>query len=317
MWVNGSDNKALQGMFGQVLGGPWSWNIDGRTYFVDYDTGNDSNDGRSWAAPFKLLSRAITVSEAFRLAGGEQKKNIYTRNRIMIKSASVDQPAITALPNYCDLIGVGGNPNGNGVGKMATIGGGTGTNGTAAVDAPSCRGCNFYNLQFESHDTTNTINIFEVDTLMDCRFVDCAFMGDDQAGAVNATFMVKTTCGSTFWKGCRFGGTNSAWPAYGMYFSAGNLTQGGIEDCVVAGTTAAIYIHASVGLTNQFVIKNNIIGDLGGGCARGIDDDSTGHAVIAGNFVTARTTAMDLTARGTVRAIGNRVVSNVTAAVEY
>jgi hypothetical protein len=56
---------------------------------------------------------------------------------------------------------------------------------------------------------------------------------------------------------------------------------------------------------------------MGGGATYGINDLGPGYTLIVGNFVTARTTAINRANRSTINSIGNYTISNVTAAVVY
>lgn len=272
--------------------------VNGPTYYVDYDLGADTNDGFSPQAPLKLLSAAITKVLAFQSAA----TNVYTRCRIFLMGSSTCQPALTVLPNYTDIIGVGANPHGDGVG-IARIGTGT---GDGVTNSATKRGLYFKNIQFLGGDGDSAFKVASGGNLLRSTFEDCVF-GDSAAvtaTAMNAGLETAATVAGCVFRRCFFGmGNVAVWPLYGIYAGA-QFSQNVIEDCNIQGVTAGIYIAAG-GHGVHTIIRNNVIGDFGGGCLKGIDDDSTGgYFTLAGNMIMA-TDAIEMTARATDRIVGN------------
>jgi hypothetical protein len=280
--------------------------VNGRTYWVDYELGADTNDGLSPGKPFKLLSAAITAAETYRAAC----TNVHTRNRILLMGGVTPQPGITVLPNYCDIIGIGATPSGDGVG-IARIG--TGKDAAGVATATTNRGLYFKNLQFLGGDG---LAAFQASALLRSTFEDCAFC---DSAALTSTAMlagfkgVGTVAGCVF-RRCRIGMTNIAhWCLYGIYFGA-QCTQNLIEDCDIQGATAGIYTHTDVN-ENQLLVRDCVIGDQGGGCAKGVDDNGNGLAMYARNAITG-TDAIEMTAHGDVRLLDNKVVNGTTPVCE-
>ena len=110
----------------------------GRTYYVNNITGASTNDGLSWNSAMDEVSTAITASETFRQLQGTDT-NDYIRNRIIVQGTGTAYTSLTALPSYCDLIGLGSEVRGNGSG-IARIGSDANTTPASGVDASAVRG---------------------------------------------------------------------------------------------------------------------------------------------------------------------------------
>lgn len=280
--------------------------VSGPTYWVDYDLGADTNSGYSPQAPLKLLSAAITAVLAYQAAA----TNIYTRCRIFLVGSSTPQPAITVLPNYCDIIGIGASPLGDGYG-IARIG--SGITAAGVTITATKRGLYFKNIQFLG---AGGLDAFLCDTggsLLRSVFEDCAF-GDasNTVSSINAGFKNTATCAGTIFRRCRFGLRNSAYrPVYGIY-AGGQFSQNLIEDCDIHGATAGLYLHTSI-LASATIVKNNFIGpDVPNEpCAKGIDDNSGTGIIISGNNIIA-TDGIEVTTGAADGTVGN-IVNEGTA----
>src|SRR5512137_206557 len=109
-----------------------------KVYYVDNVNGLSTYNGLSWTKPFAQPSEAITAWEAYRAA----QTNIYAKGLIKIRGTGTAYDALTALPSYCDMEGVGANPRGDGTGIVVIKGTG------ADAAAGSARGLGLYNIQF-------------------------------------------------------------------------------------------------------------------------------------------------------------------------
>lgn len=119
-----------------------SYNTLGRKYFVNNITGSSTNDGRTWDRAMDQLSTAITASEVHRQDRGSVSTNDYIRNTIVVQATGTAYTAVSALPNYCDIVGLGATPRGNGTGIVRIDGA-----GAADAMAGTARGLGLYNLQ--------------------------------------------------------------------------------------------------------------------------------------------------------------------------
>lgn len=278
--------------------------MGGRTYFVNNITGSASYDGLSPDKPFAEVSQAITASEAFRLA--QVANNTMVRNRIYIQGTATAYAALTALPNWCDLIGIGASPHGNGSG-IARI------NGAAAADAIASaitRGNYFANLQFA---TAGSFWCMDVEGMLRTIFEDCCWLND--AAAADGCFRSTGNFAGNVLRRCTMLG-DSGYPVYGFkQESASAWNSNVIEDCpIIMGTTAGIFLATNANSVGS-VIRHNVIGDFGGGCAKGIDDNSNCLCMIVGNYISA-TDAIERTSRGNIGVIDNQVIDGTTAARE-
>jgi hypothetical protein len=246
----------------------------GAVYFVNNITGSATNDGLSWDKPFDEISTAITASETQR-ASQTGSTNDYNRNVIYVQGTGTSYTALTALPNYCDIVGVGAIPYGDGAG-IPVISGKSATTPAAAV-AGSARGLRLIGLQFETSGAKyclDFVNLFRSEISF------CAFKASDP------TLVTVVTLG-----GIRFTGNsggnyihdnmwiagNDSWFTYGMYLSSTVVifNHNRIEDNMINAETAGVYIPAETVTGDGTYFRNN---DFGGGnhtLAVGVDDNST------------------------------------------
>ena len=91
-----------------------------KRYFVNNIDGSDSNDGESWDGAYATISQAITAADADRVLPSGTT-NDYLRNQIFIAGTGTAYSPLTSLPSYCDMIGVGASPWGNGTGIVRII----------------------------------------------------------------------------------------------------------------------------------------------------------------------------------------------------
>jgi nitrous oxidase accessory protein NosD len=161
----------------------------------------------------------------------------------------------------------------------------------------------FENIQFIAAGGTDA---FLATTLLRTTFKNCVF-GDNASGAsaANSGFKASATVAGCTFEDCYLGMTNTAtYCLYGIY-AGGQFSQNVIKRCQIAGVTAGIYLHTSINAV-ETIIRDNVIGDFGGGCAKGIDDNSNGLAIIAGNYINAAD-GIEKTSGGADETIGNIV----------
>jgi hypothetical protein len=284
-----------------------------KIYYVDNVNGESDGDGTE-GSPFDQIAAAVTAWETLRLT----LDNVYSRAIIYVIGTGVAYTALTKLPNYCDIIGVGANPNGNGTG-IAIIGanGADGITDTGNTVAGQTRGLGLYNLQFVSG---GAFWCADFATLLRSTIEGCAFQTKDAASDGGIRF--SGSCGGVTIRNCHWLGSGNVIAKVGIEIDGPNFNDCVIEGNHIHGTTAGILVAdtCSTGqngtAADNTIVKDNVIGDLGRGCAKGVDDNEVdGMITYAGNYITA-TDAMELTNRGTVRAIGNHVINTTTGAVE-
>ena len=227
------------------------------------------------------------------------QSNVYGRGVIYVRGTGTAYTALTALPNYCDIIGIGADPRGNGTGFPSITGA-----GTADACAGAARGLGLYNLQFTGSGAYYSLNLSVLfrSVIQNCAFVNCS------SGA-----RIVTGGGNTI-RNCQFGG-DTVTPTVGLAVgtSGGNWNQCLLEwNCFYGSTTG---FSNAAGLSDGTVFRANTV--YGG--TTGILDTSTqagmaGSAFYVGNWVSGGTNAMALTNNAAARSIGNACVSNVTGA---
>ncbi len=152
------------------------YNTLGRTYFVNNITGSSNAGGTTWDTAMDEISTAITASEVYRQDRGSVSTNDYIRNTIVVQGTGTAYAAISALPSYCDIIGLGADPRGNGAG-IAQIDGA----GAADAMAGSSRGLGLYNIQCDQSGAGSYVGLDCV-VLFRSRIEDCAFTNQGTSG---------------------------------------------------------------------------------------------------------------------------------------
>ncbi len=277
----------------------------GKVYYVNNITGSSSNDGLSWNKAFAQLSTAITASETQR-ALYTGTTNDYVRNVIYVQGTGTMYTYLTALPSYCDVIGVGADPRGDGTGIVVV-----GSIGAYDGAAGSMRGTNWYNIQFVTGD--NATSAFHATVAYRSGFYNCTFGTSASSAAAPANGLEVTSGSGLVVSNCAVV-MHASVPTTGFNFASagGNFNQCLIEDNLVYGSTTGILNTGY--LCNGTLFRNNTC--YGG--TNGISDQSTestlaGNAFYAGNYASGGTQGMTLAQNGTKRAIGNWVIANTTA----
>ena len=296
----------VKGSFGN------SFDRNGRTYYVNNITGSSTNDGLSWNNPMDEVSTAITASEAWRQLQGTDT-NDYVRNTIVVQGTGTPYTALTALPNYCDIVGLGAPANGNGAG-IAVIG----ANGADGI-AGTARGLGLYNLQIRSGGDfycMDFVNLFR-STIQDCGLFA-------YAASTTGGMRFSGSSGGNIIRGNHWGsGVAHANMMTGMQIDGAAFDHNRIEDNMIEGRTVGIKVEAEAIQCGRTLFRNNIIGSISGeGCLIGVDDDvdnigpySAFHAIYANNFIIATTMATIIDGADTYW-VGNITAHALTAATE-
>jgi len=252
-----------------------------KTYYVDNVVGSDTaNNGLSWTKPFAQLSKAITVWEAFRAV----QTNIYAKGLIYVRGTGTAYTKLTALPNYCDIVGVGANPRGNGTG-IASI---TSTTGEDTCDeATGARGLGLFNLQFTGSGTGRA---FDAAVLFRSTIENCTFVNKSTGG------MRIVKGGGLTIRNCQIGGGDTVSSAIGLENSGtDNFNNCLVEDNVIIGTVDGVIVTA--GLCDSTLFRKNFIY---GGSGHGVDDNSgatslVAHAFYVDNMIGSAADGMEMT----------------------
>ena len=277
-----------------------------RVYYVNNITGDSGYDGLSWQTPFAEVSQAITASEAHRATLTTNNQNV--RNRIYVQGTKTAYTKLTALPLYCDIIGVGASVRGTNEG-IARIGSDTVAE-SGCVISDTVRGLYVKGIQFQAGLNKYC---FQCTNMFRSTFEDCSFMTNGAAtGNPTAAIHTAGSVGSLIFRRC-FIGSNASLdtePDIGFKIAGTAFTNCLVEDCFITGITG-VNISSSMSNAHCFgsMFKNNYIGQGSQEMVTGVNDDTEGAAnrgyiVFAGNYFDA-TTAMDLESDTTARAIGN------------
>ena len=311
-WSDTISKSGLAQLAGMVDGG-------GTVYYVDglHPNASDSNAGTDRNRPLSTLTAAVTASEADRAA----RASLYTRNTIYLVSnggysqGTVDPYAITALPNFTNIIGIGASPSGAGPG-IATIAGTTATIGSGS-------GLYFENLMFEAPVSANpgtsaTYWCLFTTQILRSKFINCAFMGSNftsvgygALGGLNVT----AALGGCDILGCTFG-SNSAALVTGIQVGAG-FNGNRIEGNNIAALTNGIYSNTQS--DQGTLIKNNVIASSLQSDAEmtyGIRCATQASQRIVGNYIAAADCILRPGGTGTRFEWDNHCLSGGTGSIE-
>ena len=283
-----------------------------KTYYVNNIMGASTNDGLSWKNAFAQVSQAITASEAHRAT--LTTNNQYIRNRIYVQGTKTAYTKLTALPLYCDIIGIGADTRGTNDG-VPRIGSDTVAE-SGCVISTTVRGLYVKNIQFQAGINKYP---FQCTNMFRSTFEDCSFMTNGAAtGNPAIGFRVAGGIGSVTMRRCFFGSSCSidTEPDIGISIEGTHFHNCLFEDNHICGKTAGVKIASACTTNWGSMFKNNVVGDASQTMAIGFDDDSTGgqaHIIYAGNYIKA-TAALDLETDGAARAIGNMAANAFVAA---
>ena len=273
-----------------------------KTYYVNNITGSSVNDGLNWDEAMDELSTAITAWEAYRATFAANNQNI--RGVIYVQGTATAYTAITALPSYCDIIGVGADPSGNGAG-IARIGADSGV--SDGVDAAAtARGVNFENLQFQAG---NGGYAFRGTNLFRSSFYNCVFATNGSPGGAPAAGVDLDIAGGVNWYNCLWQNQSSVANQFtvGMTITGTHFHGCIVKDSYIGGDTGVLIGSTVVNGWGSWFL-NCYIGQLSETCNIGVDDNATaGHIIYAGCFMQA-TDAFDL-AHNANRIIGCTAVN--------
>jgi hypothetical protein len=267
--------------------------VSGSTYFVDNNSGSDSNDGSSWDKAFKTFARAVVISNLDIARGSDR----WARRNTIYYAADTETATIVAFPNKCDVIGVGSYD----ANDMPGI-----TGNHVPVNSGNY-GTRFYNVMFHGAAVAGPI-VTLASTSSGIQFIGCRFDAP-VSGTTNTRAILATA--SPFLKviNCEFRGPFSA-----DYITLGTGEAGGtmiIGNLMQDGADNGIMIGSGTTASWKGLIKGNLIQ-----CAdKFIDTQATSvfnvvdNVCISGEALGSSSYVIDLT-----YAVGNRVTGNDVSA---
>lgn len=288
---------------GQAIGFG-DYNTKGRTYFVNNITGATNRDGLSWDNAFAEVSEAITAAETFRQEAATN--NEFVRNTIVIQGTATAYGELTALPNYCDMIGIGADARGNGAGIVRIGADADGGGAVDGVNADACRGTFFYNIQFQAGSVKAA---FDCTLVYRCRFVNCAFMGNNDAASPSAGLLIGKASGlvveSCHWGGAATGGDFTI----GISITGTHFHNSKVSNCHIIGVTG---INIASGCNSgwaSFFKDNTIVSGYTTQTASINDDATIGFIRYFGNYYQVKPT---LAHDANIRCFANYLVNSAT-----
>jgi len=260
----------FEGSFGNMF------DRGGRTYYVNNITGASTNGGLSWNNAMDEISTAITASEVYRQLQGTNN-NDYVRNTIVVMGTATPYTSLTALPSYCDIIGIGSDPTGNGAG-IVRIGADSGTGEEGVIVTASVRGVNFYNIQFQAGKDAYA---FKGTNLFRSAFYSCVFATNgDPAGDPAAGFEM-AICGGVNFYDCLWNNQSGETAQFtvGINITGTHFHGCTVKDCYIGGDVGVAIAGTCVNAWGSR-FQDCYIGQLSDTCSIGVDDNATtGHIV--------------------------------------
>lgn len=286
-----------------VFGDGAGRDISGSTFFVDNNSGLDTNDGSSWEKALKTLARAVVLNNADIARGSDR----WARRNTIYYAADTETATLVAFPNKCDVIGVGSY-------DANTQPGITGHH--APVNAGNY-GTRFINIWFKAVAVASPI-ITLASSSSGIQFIGCTF--DATAGTVTRAILATA---SPFLKvlGCKFRGAfATSYIAFGTGEAGGAVIQGNdMTGCLGLGISTAAGTTASW----SPIVKGNFISAVG----LIIDDDSSvdtdGCLYLVDNTGITGATLTNAAGFGgafdanLLKAIGNRVTGAAGVCINY
>jgi hypothetical protein len=213
--------------------------ISGSTYFVDNNSGLDSNDGSSWERAFKTFAKAVTISNLDIARGSDR----WARRNTIYYCADTETATIVAFPNKCDVIGVGSYDANSKPGI---------TGNHAPVNAGNY-GTRFFNIWFKSPAVASPI-ITLASTSSGIQFIGCSF--DGTSGTVTSAILATA---SPFLKviDCEmFGAFATSYISLGTGQAASTTISGNM---MTGSAGIGIIIASDTTSSYPSIVKDNII----------------------------------------------------------
>jgi len=244
---------------GLMGSGPADDVLKGNIYYVNKDGGKDTNDGLSPRYPFLTIAKAISVVNARISWSASPWAN---HDSIVIYPGEYAEN-LTSLPYGATVIGLGHDVRDAQCGVKIKPASGS------PVDVGACINSAFYNIGFESVDTSAA---FDAAICNNVLFSGCFFTGAPEATTAVYAFITSDATKVTF-RDCWFCNADN-----GMYFK---YTDGGdkaayilVEDCLITGCSAAGIYTATSLVGPHFIVRHNTIAGAGQTLAIGIDDNA-------------------------------------------
>ncbi len=233
---------------GAIVTGSWNGAFDtgGTTYYVNNITGNDTAEGLSWNSAVAQINQAVTLSEASRLIHVGTTTNDYIMNTIVVQGTGTAYAAVTALPSYARIIGLGATPRGNGTGIVRISGA-----GAADAMAGTARGMELYNLQCTQSAAASYYGL-NLATCFRSRIENCGFVNNGSGG-------IRVVQGGSIVMNDVHCGHDTYAQIYGLEVAGGaNFNACLITDSDFWGDTAGVLMSNTSG--KETIIKNCIAG---------------------------------------------------------
>jgi len=266
----------------------------GKTYYVDYEHGDDTSGDGSINSPVKQVNQAITLSNAWKdaevMASGDL--GYFRRNKIYIRpwgaaaTAVGNYDPITVVPQHVDIIGAPASILSNGSGIVSI---GSATDATAALTVASAgmRGVNFYNIQFLGGGTATNV-LTSTGTIMRSGFFNCSFYSLPSTNAHIGT--TGHWAGNTM-RECHFAhNLTSPCALYNFTMTTGVFTDNLFIDNVFNWASTANVNIGATSLSHGTIFKHNVFGQGGTPTDSYCDTSLDGGVFMAENYFDADAT---------------------------
>ena len=214
----------------------------GKVYWVDADTGSDSDSGLTPDLAFATVAAAITANNIAFAADSDPTNTMYIHSKTYTEN-------LTAFPKNCNVYGIGGKVRIQGY-----------------HNAGAAQNSRWHNVQFRSAQASTPI-ITVPNSSHGIEFHECVF---DSSAAISECLLFTGSNSDIVIEKCRIGyETNPAnSPDIAIRFGGVHAQRGKVVDNQIYSTGIGIQIDATMSSNNFLLIKDNVIA-----CGLGSADD--------------------------------------------
>lgn len=267
-------------------------------YWVDADSGSDSNDGLSPEHAFQTMAAAITANNTAFGLDGDTQRTMYVHSKTYTQN-------LTAFPKNCTVIGIGG--------KVRI----QGYHSTGAA-----QNSRWHNIQFRSNQASQPI-ITVAGASHSFELHKCVF---DSQATISECLLFAGSCSDVVIENCRIGYETSVAnsPDIAIRFSGTAAQRSKVVNNQIYSTGIGIQIDAAM-VSNMFMlVKDNILSVGPGSHTNQMDIgiyDKTAQprgALYVNNYISA-VDAIKFDAANVISqnmCIGNHIVQGGTGGIE-
>lgn len=238
------------------------------TWYVDGNTTNTTQDGKTWATAFDTLAEGLAAAHSFQSTAANRA---WAKRSVVYVVGDALVEDLTAMAEKTDVIGVG-QCDGQEPGARVQ--------GNHVITSTAYIGCRWFNIAFFDADASGII--FTLPTQQGATVFDnCTFL----TGASTVTGLLATAVTDLQVRNCKFFGSwNAGFSTAAISLGAGSGNRTIIENCQISNTHATgvcILVDISRSAADSY-IRDNYLNAVG----MPIDDNSDSFYIVNNRWVT-------------------------------